>query len=185
MRRYNDRLERAEDVVGQGERGQSPSRGQWRAGARGGRQNAAPFVADFVWANLTLKPVFHHFNKGRFDIVSCMFMLHYAFQSQERAQCLFRNIKNLLNKTGFFVAIFPCKQTILQRLKNNGWAQGTAPKPLKNNIYKLEFLDEPGNMLLDDNAYGQGYKFTLIEAVDETIEYLIDSKALLQLCEEQ
>lgn len=39
--------------------------------------------------------------------------------------------------------------------------------------------------MLDDNAYGQGYRFTLIEAVDETIEYLIDSKALLELCDEQ
>lgn len=42
-----------------------------------------------------------------------------------------------MNKNGCFIAIFPNKDAILNRLKSNGWRDGQKPPTLQNNVYKL------------------------------------------------
>ena len=50
-----------------------------------------------------------------------------------------------------------------------------------NAIYNITF---PREINANNNEFGQGYYFNLEEAVNNTEEYLIDSRALKQLCDE-
>jgi mRNA (guanine-N7-)-methyltransferase len=42
-----------------------------------------------------------------FDVVSCQFALHYAFESEEKAEGAVHNIARLLAPGGYFIATFP------------------------------------------------------------------------------
>eukprot|EP00703_Trepomonas_sp_PC1_P000828 JAP95778.1 mRNA cap guanine-N7 methyltransferase [Trepomonas sp. PC1] len=133
------------------------------------------FQADFVLADVSSVPLYKHFDR-RFDIISCMFALHYQFRTQMTADNFFSNVKQLLAKNGAFIAVFTSKEAILTRVDGQHHEFG-------NNIYKIRFPAETNLQMLRHNIYGQGYHFNMEEAVNETMEYLIDMKDLKDICQ--
>ncbi|KAH0575059.1 MRNA cap guanine-N7 methyltransferase [Spironucleus salmonicida] len=137
------------------------------------------YQADFLWADFFQKEVYKFIKPTiKFNIISCMFALHYAFQTREQAMTMFRNVSQLISANGIFIAVFPSKSTILARLENNGYVHGqkTPIPPLQNKLYTLQFTQP--HPRLRDNEFGQGYDFQLAEAVEKTTEYLIDMRDL-------
>lgn len=53
-----------------------------------------------------------HFIRTKFDVISCMFALHYMFASEDSAKCFFKNVKELMQPKGYFIACFPTKEGI-------------------------------------------------------------------------
>ena len=80
------------------------------------QNNENTIQADFVLADVCSVPLFKHF-PHRFDIVSCMFALHYAFFSRDSAELFFSNVRHLMAANGCFIAVFPCKEVIEKRLQ--------------------------------------------------------------------
>lgn len=134
------------------------------------------FQADFVWANVASVQLNKHFIRTKFDVISCMFALHYMFVSEDRAKRFFENVKELMQPKGCFIACFPTKEGIRQRME-----ESPDKARIGNEIYNITF---PRKIDISKNEFGQGYYFNLEEAVNNTEEYLIDSRALKQLCDE-
>ncbi|CAL6007651.1 MRNA_cap guanine-N7 methyltransferase [Hexamita inflata] len=143
------------------------------------RKFGQPFQADFTLADVMSAPLYKHFQKTKFDMVSCMFALHYAFQSKQTADAFFGNVKNLMAPNGSFVAVFPCKDTILKRLQEQGADLSQGNLILKNSLYSIKF---PNAVNFKANLFGQKYIFDLDEAVGDTAEYLIDMRDFRELC---
>ena len=99
-----------------------------------------------------------------FDVVSIQFSFHYAFSSEATFDIAIQNISNHLKYDGYFIITIPCKNEILRRKKIG---------KLSNFYYKIEFID-PNS----EDLYGNGYYYSLIDSVEECIEYLVDMNEL-------
>ncbi|KAI8958734.1 guanine-N(7)-methyltransferase [Daldinia sp. FL1419] len=105
-----------------------------RGGHRGGRHQPPPFDARFYVKDCYGESIgdidiirqvgFDHSPMGRsgFDIVSMMFCMHYAFESEEKARMMLQNVSGALKKGGRFIGCIPNSDVIGDRVvKFNEW----------------------------------------------------------------
>ena len=136
-----------------GGRGGRGGRGGWR----GGRQQAPLFEAVFVAKDafghpVADIPVVQHvgfdsagnsrWGGGGFDVVSMMFCMHYAFESEAKARGMLANVAGSLKKGGRFIGVIPNSDVIrsnvadfhARRKKQEARTSSEAPstKPLQN-----------------------------------------------------
>lgn len=102
--------------------------------------------------------------KRKFDVVSAQFTFHYCFASEDNVDTALNNIVRHLVRGGYVLMTMPCKKEILRRRK---------ACTLSNKFYKIEFKD-PGS----DQVYGNAYRFSLVDSVNECVEYLVDMDEL-------
>ena len=53
---------------------------------------------------------------GRFDVVSMMFSMHYAFESEEKVKMMLRNVAGSLKKGGRFIGVVPNSDALASRV---------------------------------------------------------------------
>ncbi|KIW04391.1 uncharacterized protein PV09_04672 [Verruconis gallopava] len=63
---------------------------------------------------------------GGFDVVSMMFCMHYAFESEEKAKIMLRNVAGSLKKGGKFIGVIPNSDVISAKVQEYHKANGTA-----------------------------------------------------------
>ncbi|TNJ30096.1 mRNA cap guanine-N7 methyltransferase [Giardia muris] len=156
-----------------------------------GMRNTLRYQADFIWADIFAVPIAQHFRpyqRGvRFGLISCQFALHYAFETEERARMLFKNVSDCLDNKGRFIAIFVSKESILSRLESKGyvWSPTNKDRPpvLNNGLYTIRF-EGPFTENPYSPHYGVKYYFDLEEAVNDIPEYFVDYSSVMALCEE-
>lgn len=136
------------------------------------KSSNAKFPAVFIVADCFSEDLQSHFKRIKFDLVSCQFALHYAFDNETRARQLFHNISINLRKGGSFICTIPNAARLLDKLR-----YGTE---FGNTLYHIKF-DHQG---LQRQAFGEQYTFTLIDAVDSVPEYLVHYQTLLILASE-
>jgi mRNA (guanine-N7-)-methyltransferase len=56
---------------------------------------------------------------GGFDVVTMMFSMHYAFESEERVRMMLRNVAGSLKKGGRFIGVVPNSDALASRIR--GW----------------------------------------------------------------
>jgi mRNA (guanine-N7-)-methyltransferase len=113
-----------------------------------------------------------------FDVVTCMFALHYSWQTEERANGFMRNIVCRLRSGGSFVCTIPDADVLFKRLA------ATETKGLKfgNSIYSVDFSCSPDTKTENkDLPFGIRYSFTLKGAVEDCPEYVVCIPALKTL----
>ena len=59
------------------------------------------------------------FNGGRFDVVTMMFSMHYAFESEEKVKMMLRNVAGSLKKGGRYIGVAPNSDSLAEHIK--GW----------------------------------------------------------------
>ncbi|KAH8868573.1 mRNA cap guanine-N7 methyltransferase isoform 1 [Schistosoma japonicum] len=80
------------------------------------RNKRSVFTADFFVADCSeviLQQVFPR--NASYDLVSCQFALHYAFESINQARRILSNISSLLRENGVFIATIPNAYEIVRR----------------------------------------------------------------------
>lgn len=130
------------------------------------------FDADFFCHDFccTLPPL-----SLKFDLCSCQFALHYAFESESRANTFFHNVSESLNHGGVFFATFPNDQVILNRAKHTG--------KFGNSLYQVDFKNKLTSSLQSPPHFGQKYYFSLRSSVNDCPEYVVHNCLLHDLCE--
>jgi len=145
-----------------------------------------------------------------FDVVSMMFCMHYAFETEEKARQMLKNVACSLKKGGRFIGCIPNSDVISSRVEEfnkkqeeerqarkqdadkgepaedgeveEGEAEPTAE--WGNDIYRVRF---PGKTPADGifrPPFGWKYNFFLHEAVDEVPEYVVPWEAFRALAED-
>ncbi len=106
---------------------------------------------------------------GLFDVVSCQFALHYSFETQARAEQLFKTVARLLKPGGAFIGTIPDWRVLTAKRKQHGERFG-------NSVYTIAFDKATGT-----SPYGQRYTFTLQDAIDACPEYTVPMHTLKTL----
>jgi SAM-dependent methyltransferase len=126
----------------------------------------------------------------KFDFATVMYALHYSWESETKARKFVENTVSQLKKDCYLMITIPDKRVILERLKV---AQSADPadRPISkfgNSIYTVNFLSLPPSQEAKASSslplFGAAYEFTLEEAVDKCVEYLVDVPVLQKLLAE-
>ncbi|RYO90040.1 hypothetical protein DL766_007316 [Monosporascus sp. MC13-8B] len=145
--------------------------------------------------------------RSGFDIVSMMFCMHYAFESEQKARRMLENVSGALKKGGRFMGCIPSSDVIGEQVikfnermaakkkkdspedaeppkedREEGEAEETAE--WGNELYRVRF---PGKTPADGifrPPYGWKYSFYLHEAVEEVPEYVVPWEAFRGLAED-
>lgn len=213
---------------------QMSSRGGGGRGGRGGRGgfNSRPtpslfqgefFAQDCFGDTIAKNPIVREvgfdgsggpsrFGGGGFDVVSMMFCMHYAFESEEKARCMLRNVAGALKKGGKLIGCIPNSDVLSKHVTEfndrqaakakvedpaeakvdgkevddgeleEGEAEETAS--FGNDIYRVRF---PGKTPADGifrPPFGWKYNYFLHEAVEEVPEYVVPWEAFRAIAED-
>ncbi|KAI2617766.1 guanine-N(7)-methyltransferase [Hypoxylon sp. NC1633] len=195
-----------------------------RGGHRGGRHHQHLFESRFLVKDCYGESIgdldivrqvgFDHTPMGRsgWDIVSMMFCMHYAFESEEKARTMLQNVSGALKKGGRFIGCIPNSDVIGERVvKFNDWLtkkkkQEAATKkeeerPPKeeeegeaeeaeetaewgNDLYRVRFPGKTPEDGIFRPPFGWKYSFFLDEAVEEVPEYVVPWPAFRAIAED-
>jgi mRNA (guanine-N7-)-methyltransferase len=210
--------ERYRSMGSQGGRGGRGGRGAHR----GGRQQQHLFDARFHVKDCYNESIgdveivrqvgFDPSPMGRsgFDIVSMMFCMHYAFESEEKARMMLQNVSSALKKGGRLIGCIPNSDVISDRVtrfnerissrkekqgsteteegeqvsedKEEGEAEETAE--WGNDLYRVRFPGKTPEDGIFRPPFGWKYSFFLDEAVEEVPEYVVPWEAFRAIAED-
>ncbi|KAF8534506.1 mRNA capping enzyme-domain-containing protein [Trichophaea hybrida] len=105
---------------------------------------------------------------GGFDIVSMMFCMHYAFETEAKCRNMLKNVAGSLKTGGRFIGTIP--QHGVQE-----WG---------NSIYRVKFSKPPPRAGTFRPMWGWEYNFFLEEAVEEVPEYVVPWEAFRGIAED-
>lgn len=130
---------------------------------------------------------------GGFDVVTMMFCMHYAFESESRCRTMLRNVAGSLKKGGRFIGTIPSSDIISARVQGKHLDE-EAKKELDkgehgvrewgNGIYRVRFAEEPPRSGTFRPPWGWRYSFFLEEAVEEVPEYVVPWEAFRAIAED-
>ncbi|KAF3921931.1 hypothetical protein ABW20_dc0101869 [Dactylellina cionopaga] len=155
-----------------------------------GRPSSDKFHAEFfildAWSEPADKiPIIHdvgfdldvnnRWGGGGFDVVSLMFCMHYAFESEDKIKGMLRNVSGSLRRGGRFIGTIPSSEKIYEGIQKDGHEFG-------NSLYKVSFpKTEASRKLPEDGtwrpAWGWKYSFFLEESVEDVPEYVVPWEA--------
>ncbi|GFF27543.1 mRNA cap methyltransferase [Aspergillus lentulus] len=144
---------------------------------------------------------------GGFDVVASMFTIHYAFESEEKARQMLRNVAGCLKKGGRFLGVCPNSDVISARVaeinakKKERQAQAKKEKTDEapedgeveeddgkvewgNQIYRVRFPVETPEDGIFRPPFGWKYSYFMEEAVEEVPEYVVPWEAFRALTED-
>lgn len=143
-----------------------------------------PFTARFLSGDCFAVDLASHLPPAlRFDVVSCQFALHYAFESEARARQAIRNAAARIQPGGHFVGTIPDASVLRAKLR------AASPAAEFGNQHFRVVFDQPlvGDGALEaalaDHPFGRRYRFTLEDAVEDVPEYLVPKPVLVALAE--
>lgn len=136
---------------------------------------------------------------GGFDVVTSMFSMHYAFESEEKARQMLRNVAGCLKKGGRFIGVGPNSDVISAKVvefhkkrkeREEALKRGDVEAPEDgeveenlqnpewgNSIYRVKFPGETPEDGVFRPAFGWKYFYFMEEAVEEIPEYVVPWEA--------
>ncbi|KAF6843044.1 mRNA cap methyltransferase [Colletotrichum musicola] len=201
---------------------QMGSRGGGGRGGRGGYKRPPPrlFEAFFHVKDCYGEPIeeidiirkvgfdTNPLSRRGFDVVSMMFCMHYAFETEQKARNMLRNVAGSLKKGGRLIGCIPNSDVLGERVREfnkkaeekkkkaaeeppqeaeegeleDGEAEQTAE--WGNSIYRVRFPGKTPEDGVFRPAFGWKYNFFLDEAVEEVPEYVVPWEVLRALAED-
>lgn len=149
-----------------------------------------------------------------FDVVSMMFCMHYAFETEEKARQMLRNVAGALKKGGRFIGTIPNSDVLGGKVEafNKRLAEKKAEKEKQkkekedapaeaedgeveeeeveetaewgNDIYHVRFPGKTPDDGIFRPPFGWKYSFFLHEAVEEVPEYVVPWEAFRALADD-
>lgn len=165
------------------------------------RSKMRPFfdVADCFHSPLFIKSDGKSTSNGQdkdpflFDIISCMFSFHYAFENESSVRMALENIARHLKPNGIFIITIP-KASVIEQLKIQALAGDSKPYIAGNSLFEVEFgpedsigKDKPpvnnelANPCNESNFSTIKYFFSLKEAVNKCPEFSVSMEVLFPI----
>ncbi|KAJ5221243.1 uncharacterized protein N7469_010130 [Penicillium citrinum] len=141
---------------------------------------------------------------GGFDVVTSMFAIHYAFESEEKTRQMLSNVAGALKKGGRFIGVCPNSDAISSRVSkfHKNRKQNESAKPATseapedgevqedercewgNDIYRVRFPGATPEDGVFRPPFGWRYTYFMREAVEEVPEYVVPWEAFRALTED-
>lgn len=114
-----------------------------------------------------------------FDIVSCQFSMHYAFENEKRVRQLLQNVTDRLKPGGFFIGTTVDANVVIRKIR------AVTDLQIANAVYQIHFENDYGDKRFPVNKpYGIRYFFTLDQSVEECPEFLVHFPTFKKLAAE-
>lgn len=134
---------------------------------------------------------------GGFDVVTSMFAIHYAFESEEKARQMLSNVAGCLKKGGRFIGVCPNSDVITSKVSafHKKRKEQEAAKPAEsegpedgeveeeercgwgNDIYSVRFPGDTPESGVFRPPFGWKYTYFMSEAVEGVPEYVVPWEA--------
>ena len=141
---------------------------------------------------------------GGFDVVSMMFCMHYAFESEEKARGMLRNVAGSLKKGGRFLGVIPNSDVMSEKVIEHhkqrsltanghhlepkaGVGNTGTDEPLDkkdeegfgwgNSLYRVRFPGKTPDNGIFRPPFGWKYSYYMEEAVEGVPEYVVPWEA--------
>lgn len=103
-----------------------------------------------------------------YDVVSCQFAIHYAFESEDRVRMLLKNVRDCLKPGGFFIGTTVDANVLVRKIR------AVDGDEISSGIYRVK-LDErfASKRFARGTPYGIRYFFTLDQNVEDCPEFLV------------
>jgi mRNA (guanine-N7-)-methyltransferase len=153
------------------------------------------------------------FGRGGFDVVSMMFCMHYAFESEEKARRMLKNVAGALKKGGRLIGCIPNSDVLSSHVerfnaslksikakreaKRNGTEADAATSDGEmeegeeeetarwgNDVYRVRFPGPTPEDGIFRPPFGWKYNYFLHEAVEEVPEYVVPWEAFRAIAED-
>lgn len=103
-----------------------------------------------------------------FDVVSCQFAIHYAFETENRVRTLLQNVTDRLKPGGFFIGTTVDANVLVRKIRAIDQISIETP------VYSVTFDEEYASKhFAPGNPYGIRYTFTLDQSVEDCPEFLV------------
>jgi mRNA (guanine-N7-)-methyltransferase len=201
--------------------------GRGRGGHRGGYNNRPPprlfhgefYVQDCFGESIERVPIVKdvgfdssggpsRFGGGGFDVVTMMFCLHYAYESEDKARQMLRNVAGALKKGGRIIGCIPNSDVLSEKVEqfnarlaekrktadgqkdgetgDKGAEEGELEETAEwgNSIYRVRFPGKTPEDGIFRPPYGWKYNYFLHEAVEEVPEYVVPWEAFRAIAED-
>lgn len=114
-----------------------------------------------------------------FDIVSCQFSMHYAFESEKRVRQLLQNVTERLKPGGFFVGTTIDSNVVVRKIR------AVDELEISSAVYRIRFDDKHGDKrFARGDPYGIRYTFSLDQSVVDCPEYIVHFPSFTKLAAE-
>lgn len=134
---------------------------------------------------------------GGFDVVTSMFAIHYAFETEEKARQMLSNVSGCLRKGGRFLGVCPNSDMITSRVSafhsqrkereaatagnpeapEDGEVEEAERTEWGNDIYRVRFPGATPEDGIFRPPFGWRYTYFMREAVEEVPEYVVPWEA--------
>ena len=148
---------------------------------------------------------------GGFDVVTMMFCMHYAFETETKARGMLRNVAGALKKGGRFIGVIPNSDVIRSKVAEFHKQQAAKKKEVRpngaekdggsggpedgeiddttvpewgNSIYRVRFPGKTPEDGVFRPPFGWKYSYFMEEAVEEVPEYVVPWEAFRALAED-
>lgn len=148
------------------------------------KRNQEPFKSDFgcnyVLIDATtdsIKKLITDEAELKHDLVSCQFVIHYSFETYEKADQFLRNVSDSLKVGGYFIGTTTNAYEIIKRLRESD------TNSFGNELYKIKFFQKDKDNF---DLFGVKFDFQLGFESDEVVnvpEYLLHFEILVKLAE--
>ncbi|CEF65795.1 mRNA cap guanine-N7 methyltransferase [Strongyloides ratti] len=147
------------------------------------------FDVEIIHADSTVTRLDEYIKEGKpFDICSCQFSLHYAFESERKARQMLQNATENIKEGGYFIGTIPNANLLISLLKKNKSIY------FKNKVCNLSYLGVEGKnqteeerlaAIMDSNIplFGAKIDWQLDNLVN-CPEYLVHIPLLVKMLEE-
>ncbi|MCJ1404095.1 mRNA cap guanine-N7 methyltransferase [Xylographa trunciseda] len=148
---------------------------------------------------------------GGFDVVTMMFCMHYAFETEAKARGMLRNVAGALKKGGRLIGVIPNSDVLRSKVEafhmakaatktngdvdsetkddkppvpTDGEAEDSAVPEWGNSIYRVRFPGKTPEDGIFRPPFGWKYSYFMEEAVEEVPEYVVPWEAFRALAED-
>lgn len=121
------------------------------------------FTAEFITADATKEPLWPQLEDPTltFDLCSCQFVVHYSFETQEKAETMLQNACERIRPGGYFIGTTPDAYELMKRASNS------EDMSFGNEVFRVRFKSGPPFSL-----FGAEYHFSL-EGVVDVPEFIV------------
>jgi len=121
-----------------------------------------------------------------FDVCSCMFAIHYFFESEEKINAFLKNVNLMLKKGGIFMCTFMDGKSVVEAIHNNGGDIIEGRKVLGNSKGKgIPLWSIIRRYDVDEDIEYNKKVDVLIEATKKFIpEFIVNFDVLVKKCKE-
>ena len=157
-------------------------------GGRGARGSARPFAAHFVAQDAFGRSIgnipflqdvgFDASNSkrgGGFDVVSMMFCMHYAFESEAKTRGMLQNVSSSLKKGGRFIGTIPSSDVIRAKVQ----AFHRAEKTVQSHASQARLLSDLDDSKLPPSAPAEDTKPEPKPSQNSNSKYISEAESLL------